>query len=745
MLITHRAASGAALAHALADVLAVAVADPFAAEVVAVPAKGVERWIAQRLSHVLGAPTGDGVCANVEFPWPSTLVDEALAASSAEHAEAVRAVGAGAGGVAAARRHRRVDPGRAVVPVARPAPRRRWRGQGTSARGGAPAGRAASTSTASRGRRCCAPGRPAATSAATGRRWTTTCAGRPSCGAACANALGTPSPAELLDDACARLRDEPELSDLPARISVFGASRLSPARLQVLAALAEHRDVHLWLHHASPALWDTVAAAATCSTPPRRRGPRPPHQPAAHQPVPRRPRAAAAGRPLRARQPDGRCTPPAPVADTLLGRLKHDLADDRVPDRAAAARRRRPQRPGARLPRPHPPGRGAARGPRRPARRRPDPRAARRARHVPRRRDVRADHRGDLRDRRRGRRRAPGGAGCESGWPTGRCARPTRCSPCCRSCSSSAPPRLTASPGARPRRPPAVRQRFGFDDDELERLRDWTVGAGVRWGLDAEHRETWQLGDLEQGTWRDGLDRLLLGVAMEGSARQLAATSCRSTTSTAPTSTWPAGSRSWSTGSPPRQALMAGRHTASRLAGRARRRCQRAGRHDVRHRLAAAAAARRARRHRRGRRRQHRVARPRRRPRPARGQPGRPAHPGQLPHRHADRLHAGADALGAAPRGLPARPRRRRLPPAEQPRRRRRARPRPAGSASATRAARTGSCCSTPSCAAAEHLVITYTGADERTGAPVPPAVPLGELLDALDRTASTVDRAPGA
>jgi exodeoxyribonuclease V gamma subunit len=39
-------------------------------------------------------------------------------------------------------------------------------------------------------------------------------------------------------------------------------------------------------------------------------------------------------------------------------------------------------------------------------------------------------------------------------------------------------------------------------------------------------------------------------------------------------------------------------------------------------------------------------------------------------------------------------------------------------------------------CAAGQHLVITCTGADSRTGAAVPPAVPLGELLDALDRTA---------
>ena len=63
--------------------------------------------------------------------------------------------------------------------------------------------------------------------------------------------------------------------------------------------------------------------------------------------------------------------------------------------------------------------------------------------------------------------------------------------------------RLTASQVLDLAGSPAVRQRFGFDDDELERLRDWTVGAGVRWGLDAEHRATWQLGDVEQGSWRD--------------------------------------------------------------------------------------------------------------------------------------------------------------------------------------------------------------------------------------------------
>ncbi len=44
-------------------------------------------------------------------------------------------------------------------------------------------------------------------------------------------------------------------------------------------------------------------------------------------------------------------------------------------------------------------------------------------------------------------------------------------------------------------------------------------------------------------------------------------------------------------------------------------------------------------------------------------------------------------------------------------------------------------------CAAQEHLVIAYTGADPRSGAEVPPCVPLGELLDAVDATARRARR----
>jgi exodeoxyribonuclease V gamma subunit len=41
---------------------------------------------------------------------------------------------------------------------------------------------------------------------------------------------------------------------------------------------------------------------------------------------------------------------------------------------------------------------------------------------------------------------------------------------------------------------------------------------------------------------------------------------------------------------------------------------------------------------------------------------------------------------------------------------------------------------------ARERLVVIFAGADPRSGAEIPPAVPIGELLDALDSTARTED-----
>src|SRR5262249_2767723 len=60
----------------------------------------------------------------------------------------------------------------------------------------------------------------------------------------------------------------------------------------------------------------------------------------------------------------------------------------------------------------------------------------------------------------------------------------------------------------------AVRRRFGFDDDDLAQLTRWVGDSGIRWGLTSAHRAPFGLGTLEQNTWRAGLDRVLVGVAM---------------------------------------------------------------------------------------------------------------------------------------------------------------------------------------------------------------------------------------
>ena len=61
-----------------------------------------------------------------------------------------------------------------------------------------------------------------------------------------------------------------------------------------------------------------------------------------------------------------------------------------------------------------------------------------------------------------------------------------------------------------------VRRRFDVDDGDLDRLRELAVDSGVRWGLDAAHRRPFKLEAFGQNTWAAGLDRLLLGVAMPG-------------------------------------------------------------------------------------------------------------------------------------------------------------------------------------------------------------------------------------
>jgi exodeoxyribonuclease V gamma subunit len=66
-----------------------------------------------------------------------------------------------------------------------------------------------------------------------------------------------------------------------------------------------------------------------------------------------------------------------------------------------------------------------------------------------------------------------------------------------------------------------LRRRFGLTDDDLSRIRAWIEETGIRWGIDADHRAALGVPPIAANTWRQGLERLLLGFAMEGHGRDL--------------------------------------------------------------------------------------------------------------------------------------------------------------------------------------------------------------------------------
>jgi exodeoxyribonuclease V gamma subunit len=238
MLHVHRAERADALVDALGALLADPQADPFAREVVAVPTRGIERWVAQRLSGGLGASPGrgDGVCANVDFPTPRRLAGEAVAAASGVDPAAdpwlperlvwplLEIVEESRGEPWLPRLEHRFAAVRRIAELLdryalhRPGMLRAWvEGEDGGWQG---------------------------------ELWRRLVARVPG-----------PDPARRLEHAGARLRAQPGLVDLPERLSLFGLTRLPTGRLDVVRALAAARDVHLFLLHPSPALWAAVDAA----------------------------------------------------------------------------------------------------------------------------------------------------------------------------------------------------------------------------------------------------------------------------------------------------------------------------------------------------------------------------------------------------------------------------------------------------------------------------------------------------
>ena len=255
----HRAPRTDQLADALGELLATPLPDPFAEELVVVPAKGVERWLTQRLSHRLGTSPGrgDGVCAGVRFLSPRSLVsllldrerddlwdpdrmvwpllavideslDEPWCATLAAH------LGHGmAGDEGLLRRNRRYSVARrlaglfASYAVQRPTLVTDWR----------------------EGRATDGAGAPLDDDLA----W------QPELWRRLLAHVDVPAPDLRHARALDLLRDGGAGLDLPDRLSLFGHTRLPVTEVELLAALGECREVHLWLPQPSPALWDALA------------------------------------------------------------------------------------------------------------------------------------------------------------------------------------------------------------------------------------------------------------------------------------------------------------------------------------------------------------------------------------------------------------------------------------------------------------------------------------------------------
>jgi exodeoxyribonuclease V gamma subunit len=337
--------------------------------------------------------------------------------------------------------------------------------------------------------------------------------------------LGVLSPAERLGPACEQLRADASQLELPSRLSLFGLTRLPPSQLSVLAALAAEREVHLWLLHPSAVLWDRLRGLSPGG--PVRRREDPTADLVEHRLL------SSLGRDVRELQLT-LAAADAPVVDT-----HHPLLED--PRGSTLARLQaaiRADQPLAQLGRPligpgdtsvqvH-----ACHG---------------RARQVEVVRDVilgllAADPSLEPRDivvmcpdieTFAPLISATFGVGAvEADAVDPSPASQLRVRLADRSLRQTNPVmsaastllelvdgRMTASEVLDFAAAGPVRRRFGFDDDDLGRLTEWVAEAQVRWGLDAAHRASFKLDKFSQNTWEAGLDRLLLGVAMaEGPA-----------------------------------------------------------------------------------------------------------------------------------------------------------------------------------------------------------------------------------
>ncbi|WP_273733019.1 exodeoxyribonuclease V subunit gamma [Mycolicibacterium septicum] len=484
----HRAERTDLLADGLAGLLSRPPADPFAQELVLVPAKGVERWLSQRLSNRLG------VCAAVEFRNPRSLIAE-LTGTADEDPWSADAM---------------AWPLLAVIDDNLDQP---WCRPVATHLGHFETG---DEYELRQGRRYAVARRLAGLFASYARQrphllvdWD----GLPDdlswqapLWQALTERIDAEPPHIRHAKTLARLAESP--SDLPERLSLFGHTRLPVTEIELLTSLATHHDLHLWLPHPSDDLWQSLTAHT---------GPLPRREDSSHRDV-GHPLLATLGRDLRELQR----SLPAPdtdeylsgtgYPDTVLGWLQSDIAANAI---RPAGRVHRPEDRSVQV--------HSCHGP---------------ARQIEVLREVLL---GLLADDPTLEPRdilvmcpdietyAPlitAGFGLGDVVRGAHPAHKLRVRLADRALVQTNPllsvaasvltlagGRATASEVLNLAESDPVRARFGFNDDDLEAITAWVREANIRWGFDQEHRSPYGV-EFLHNTWRFGIDRVLAGVAM---------------------------------------------------------------------------------------------------------------------------------------------------------------------------------------------------------------------------------------
>ncbi|MGV0872015.1 exodeoxyribonuclease V subunit gamma [Mycolicibacterium sp. XJ879] len=502
-LFIHRAERTDLLADGLGALLSDPLADPFAQELVIVPAKGVERWLSQRLSHVLGRGAGDdGVCAGIAFRNPRSLIAELLGLdSSAGDPWAPDAM---------------VWP---LLEVIDASCTEAWCKPLATHLGHFETGEEKELR---QGRRYAVARRLAGLFASYARQrpqllvdWENGDAGdvaedlrwQPPLWRALLDQVAADPPHIRHAKTVAMLEESP--TDLPQRMSLFGHTRLPSTEIELLRALSTHHDLHLWLPHPSDRLWSSLRGV---------HGQIPRSEDTSHREVDH-PLLATLGRDLRELQ---RSLPadahtdeylPGPERpDTLLGWLQADITANalRPKGRSHNATDRSVQV-------------HSCHGP---------------ARQIDVLREVLL---GLLADDPTLEPRdilvmcpdietyAPlivAGFGLGDMITGVHPAHQLRVKLADRALTQTNPllgvasqllalagGRATSSEVLNLAHAAPVRTRFGFTDDDLEDITRWVRQANIRWGFDQQHRHPFGV-DFVQNTWRFGIDRVLAGVAM---------------------------------------------------------------------------------------------------------------------------------------------------------------------------------------------------------------------------------------